>query len=97
MSQLISPLPGAEVAEDLLDDALVVNDGDDAHGVVANGAAQRVHVPNAQDQVTPAFGRKLHWRWRGNAGTAHNQFGRQAAVAHATHFVGVPAGSVGPG
>jgi hypothetical protein len=46
-------VPGAEVTEDLLDDAGVVNDGDDAHGVLADGAAQRVNMPDAQNQVPP--------------------------------------------
>ncbi len=46
-------VPGAEVAEDLLDDAGFVNDGDDAHGVPADGAAQRVNMPDAQNQVPP--------------------------------------------
>jgi hypothetical protein len=48
----------AQVARDLLDEPGVLNDGDDAHGVLANGAARRVHVPDAQDQVPPAFGGK---------------------------------------
>jgi hypothetical protein len=39
-------VPGAEMSQDLLDDAPVVDDGDDAHWILADGKAQRVHVPN---------------------------------------------------
>ena len=44
-------MPSAEVAEDVLDGggAGVINDGDDAHGVLANRATERVSVPNAQN------------------------------------------------
>jgi hypothetical protein len=44
-------VPGAEVAEDSLDNPRVVNDGDEAHGVVARGAGERVHVPDPRNQV----------------------------------------------
>jgi len=84
-------VPGAQMAENLLRDLGVVNDRDDAHGVLADGAPQRVDVPDAEDELAPAFGGEFGWRWRANAGAAHNQFGRQAALAHAAHFVGVPA------
>jgi hypothetical protein len=35
-------VPSAEVAEDILDDAVVINDSDAAHGVLADRTAQRV-------------------------------------------------------
>jgi hypothetical protein len=44
-------VPGTEVAKNLLDHARVVNDGDNAHGVLADGTAQRVNLPDAEDQV----------------------------------------------
>src|SRR5438552_17940553 len=49
-------VPGAEVAENPLDDPGIVNDGDDLHWVLAHRAPQRVHVPNTEDQVAPPLG-----------------------------------------
>ena len=46
---------GAQMAEDLFRDRAVINQGHDAHGVLAERAAQRVHMPDAQDQVPPPF------------------------------------------
>ena len=60
-------MPDAQMAENLLDDVGIVNHGDDAHGVLADGAAERVRVPDPQDEVAPAFGRELGWRRRRNA------------------------------
>jgi len=57
-------MPGAEVAENLLRHPSVINDGDDAHGVLADGAAERVHVPDVQNKGAPAFGGKLDRRRR---------------------------------
>jgi hypothetical protein len=42
--------------EDLLHHPRVINDGDDPHGVLANGTTERVHVPDPEDEVAPAFG-----------------------------------------
>ncbi len=44
------------MAEDFLGDASVLDDGDDAHPVLANWTAQRVHVPDPQNQVGGAEG-----------------------------------------
>ena len=44
-------LPGTEVAKDLLDQARVLNDGDDAHGVLAHWTAQWVNKPDSRNQV----------------------------------------------
>ena len=84
-------MPGAEVAQDLLHHPGVVNDGKDPHRVLADGAAQGVNMPNAEDQVAPFLGRELErWWWR-NARTMRNQLRRQAPVADASHLVAVPA------
>ena len=84
-------VPGAEVAEELLDAPGGVNDGDDAHGVLADGAAQRVHVPDPQDEVTPAFGGQLGRRRWGDTGAADDQLRRQAACSVFYHVrVDVP-------
>jgi hypothetical protein len=83
-------VPSAQVAEDLLHHPRVVNDGDDPHWVLANGAAERVHVPDPQDQVAPPLGRQLHRRWRRKSGAAENQLRCQAPLAHAAHLVAVP-------
>jgi len=52
-------MPSAEVAKNLLDHARVVNDGNDPHRILANGAAERVNMPDPQDQVAPFLGREL--------------------------------------
>jgi hypothetical protein len=39
------------VAENLFHHPRAVNDGDDPHAVLANGAAKRIHVPDLQNQV----------------------------------------------
>src|ERR1035441_6455212 len=44
-------VPGTEMAKDLLDHARVVNHRNDAHGVLAHGAAQRVYTPDPRNQV----------------------------------------------
>jgi hypothetical protein len=44
------------MAKNLLNDARIVNDGNDAHRALTDGAAQRVNVPGAQDQVPPPLG-----------------------------------------
>jgi hypothetical protein len=44
-------VPGTQVAEDLLYHPGGVNDGDHPHGLLANRAAQRVHVPDPRNQV----------------------------------------------
>ena len=46
-------VPGAEVANGLLHQPLAIKHRDDAHRALATGTAQRVNVPNAQDQVAP--------------------------------------------
>jgi hypothetical protein len=48
-------VPQAEVPEDFADDGRVVDDGDDPHGIVANGTAKRIHMPNSENEVAPAF------------------------------------------
>ena len=53
-------VPSAEVAKNLLDHMRVVNHPDDAHRVLA---AQRVHMPNAEDQVAPSLGGEFERRW----------------------------------
>jgi anti-sigma factor RsiW len=49
-------VPSAQVAEDFLDDPRVVNDGDNAHWVLANGTPKRIDVPDPEDEIAPAFG-----------------------------------------
>ena len=49
-------MPSAEMAQDRLDDARVVDEGDDAHRVLADGTAERVDMPDAEDQIAPLFG-----------------------------------------
>ena len=84
-------MPGTEVAEDFLGDARVINYGDDAHGAAADRAAQWVHMPDLANKIAPAFGRQLvGWRRR-EAGAAYHQLRREAALALAAHFIGVPA------
>ena len=57
-------VPQSQMAEDFLDDGALVNDGDDAHGVLALGADERVGVPDFEDEVAPLFGREFgRWRW----------------------------------
>ncbi len=77
--------------EDFLDDARIVNDGDNAHRVLADRAAEGVHVPDPEDEVAPAFGGQFERRGRRDARAANHQLGRQGALADAAHFVGVPA------
>ena len=84
-------MPGTEVAENFLEHPRVVDDRDHTHGVLAHRTAQRVHVPDAEEQVAPAFGGQPGRRRWGNARAAGDQFRRQAALADATHFVGIPA------
>ena len=55
-------MPGAQVPEDLLRCPGVINHGDDAHEVLADGAAQRFHMPHAQNQTVPSLGRGLQRR-----------------------------------
>jgi len=83
-------VPDAEVAEDFLDNARVINNGDDAHRILANGAPKRIHVPHAEDEVAPAFGKEFGRGWRGDAGAANQRFGGQSTVADAAGFVRVP-------
>ena len=49
-------MPGAEVSKDLLHSPRVINHGDDPHGILADGTAQRVNMPDAQNQVAPPLG-----------------------------------------
>ena len=49
-------VPGAEVPQDLLCNLRVINHRDDAHRALTDGAAQRVNMPDAQNQVAPALG-----------------------------------------
>ena len=43
-------VPGAEMAEDLLHHPRVVNDSDYPHRALANGTAERVHMPNPENE-----------------------------------------------
>ena len=80
-------VPGPEVAKNLLDHERVVNDGDHAHGVLTDRAAQRVSMPDPQDQVAPSLGGEFErWWWR-NARAVRNQLRRQPSVADAAHLV----------
>jgi len=69
-------VPGTEVAKNLLDQPRVINHGDNPHRVLANGAAERISVPHAQDEVWPPLGGKFQWRWRRNARAADNEIRR---------------------
>jgi hypothetical protein len=42
-------MPRAQVAENFLHQARIINNRDDAHRVLADRAAQRVHMPRAQN------------------------------------------------
>ena len=84
-------VPGAQVTQNLFHHPPVMNHGDNPHRILANGAAQRINVPHAEDEVAPAFRGEIHWGRRGNARPADRQLRRQAAMAHAAHFVAVPA------
>jgi len=44
-------VPDGKVTQDILDHPRVVNEGDYAHGVLAHGAAQRIHMPDPRNQV----------------------------------------------
>ena len=48
-------MPGTEMTKNLLNHARVVNDGNDAHRALTDGAAQRVNMPDAEDQVAPFY------------------------------------------
>jgi len=89
-------MPGAEVAEDFLDDAGVVNDGDYSHRILADGTTEPVHVPDPEDEVAPAFGGQFGRRRRRETGAVNHQLWGQATVAHAAHFVGVPLADLDP-
>ena len=57
-------VPGTEVAKDLLGHARVVNDGKNPHRVLTDGTAQRVNMPNAQDDLPPLLGGQFYRRRR---------------------------------
>ena len=61
--ELRRPAPKVEMAQDLLDDAGIINDRDDPHRLVTLGAFQGVGVPGLPDQVAPFTGGKLDRRW----------------------------------
>ena len=69
-------MPDTQMAENLLDDLGIVNHGDEAHGVLADGAAERVHVPDPEDEVPPALGREFCGRRRGDARAVNHEFWR---------------------
>ena len=50
--------------QDFLDHLTLVNHGDDAHGLLAPRAEQRVGVPHSQDEVAPLLGGELGGRRR---------------------------------
>ena len=79
------------MAKNLLNHARVFNDGDNAHGILADGTPQRVNMPDPQDQVAPFPGRELERGWWRNARAVRNQVRRPAPVADAPHLVAVPA------
>ena len=56
-------MPGTEVAKDLLGHAGGVNHGDGAQRALADGTAQGVTMPNAEDQVPPSLGGEFERRW----------------------------------
>jgi len=49
-------LPQPEVAQDALDDLSLVDEGHDAHLVLAMGAQQRVDFPDLLDEFAPLLG-----------------------------------------
>jgi len=60
-------MPGAEVAQNLLQHLWVINCRDHAPGAPADGVVRRIEVPNPQEQVPPSlWGCKRRWRrgWR---------------------------------
>jgi hypothetical protein len=44
--------------QNLLHHPVVINDRDNAHGILADRAAQRIHVPDPKDEVAPLPGRR---------------------------------------
>ena len=63
-------VPGPKMSEDFLDHPWAINHRENAHRVLEDGTAQRVSMPNAQDQVAPPLGRELKRRPWGNARAA---------------------------
>jgi hypothetical protein len=43
-------VPGTEVAQNLLHYRRVVNDGNDAHWILADGAAEGIDVPDPENE-----------------------------------------------
>ena len=52
------------MAENLLHDLPIIDHGDDAHGVLADRTAERVTVPDFEDEVAPFAGGKVLRRGR---------------------------------
>ena len=63
-------LPVAEKAQNPLHHPRVINHGDDPHRVLADRAAQRVNIPDPQNQVALPLGGKFQGRWGGDVRTA---------------------------
>jgi hypothetical protein len=68
------------MSKDLLHGQWVTNHGDDAHGVLADGAAQRVNMPDPQNQVALSLGGEFGRRWRGNSRAAGNELRGQSPL-----------------
>jgi hypothetical protein len=75
-------MPRAQVAENLLHQARIINDRDDAHGVLGDRAAQRVNMPDAQYEIPAPLGGQFQGRWRRNARTVRDQLWRQPSLVH---------------
>ena len=75
-------MPGTEVAQYFLDDARIIDDREDAQGVLADGTAERVHMRNPQDHVAPFPGREPVGRWRGEARPARDELRRRSGRGH---------------
>ena len=72
-------VPQAEMPQDFFHHGALVNHGDDAHGVLAVGADERVGVPHLEDEVAPFLGGKFSGRRR-SPGRAQRCGGRATVL-----------------
>ena len=86
--------PQSEMAQDAFDDGGFVDEGDDAHLVLAARAKERVGFPDFLDEFAPLFGRNPAGLERGDVvvialGRIHD-FGLRLLEPLAAHLVGIP-------
>jgi hypothetical protein len=49
-------LPESQMAQDALDDLRLIDEGDDAHGLMTGRAVERIGLPDFLDEVSPFAG-----------------------------------------